>query len=111
MSGDASIEDVVKLDARKLAQNIGPHVRHARKFAQHVAPHVVRPAQIIWNQIIGVIFLVLAVPALSKAWSYWRALEADQQNIGRLFFALPFGLLMLFFGIASFVRARRLSRP
>jgi hypothetical protein len=82
----------------------------ARKFAQHVAPHVIRPARIIWNQVIGAIFLLFAIPALIKTWEYYRAIETEPQSIGRIAFALPFGLIMAFFGISSFLRARRLSR-
>ena len=100
----------MRIDPDKLARNVAPHVITARKFVKHVGPQVIRPAQVMWNQIIGVIFLVFALPALSKAWTYYQTLGTEAQSFGRLCFALPFGLLMLFFGIGSFLRARRLAK-
>lgn len=83
---------------------------HARKFSQHMVPHVVRPAQIIWNQVVGLIFLVLAVGALSQAYKFYQLLGTDPKSGAQLFIALLFGLPMLYFGITSFMRARKLSR-
>ena len=75
-----------------------------------MVPHVVRPAQIIWNQAIGLIFLVLAAGALSQAYKFYRLLGTDPKSSGQLFIALLFGIPMLCFGISSFLRARKISR-
>lgn len=93
---------------RKFAKHV--NADHARKFTQHMVPHVVRPAQIIWNKVIGLIFLVLAVEALSKAYGFYRLLGSDPNSGVGLFFSLLFGIPMLCFGIGSFLRARKLSR-
>jgi hypothetical protein len=82
----------------------------ARKFAQHIVPHVVRPARIIWNQIIGALFIVIAFPVLFKSYQFFHAMAGEPENGARLIFTLPLGLLLLYFGISSFLRARRLSR-
>jgi uncharacterized membrane protein YcjF (UPF0283 family) len=82
----------------------------ARKFAQHVVPHVVRPARIIWNQIIGALFVLIAASVLFKSYQFIAKLGSEPENGARLLFTLPFGLLLLYFGITSFLRARRLSR-
>ncbi len=94
---------------------IGKFAKHlnandARKFTQHMVPHVVRPAQIIWNQAIGLIFLVLAVGAFSQAYKFYRVLGTDPKSGGQLFIALLFGIPMLAFGVNAFWRARKLSR-
>ncbi len=42
-----------------------------RKFLKHVVPGVMKPMQIVWNQVIGFFFIVLAVgtvPSLIRAW-------------------------------------------
>ncbi len=93
---------------RKFAKHV--NADHARKFTQHMVPHVVRPAQIIWNQAIGLLFLVLAVGALSQAYKFYRLLGSDPKSGGQLFIALLFAIPMLCFGISSFLRARKLSR-
>ena len=83
---------------------------HARKFTRHMVPHVVRPAQIIWNQVIGLIFLAFALGALSQAYKFYRLLGTDHKSSGQLLISLLFGILMLSFGVSSFWRARKLSR-
>jgi hypothetical protein len=96
----------VKLSqARKIAQTVAPN---AHRFAKHVVPQVVKPARIVWNQVIGVLFLVFGVPALFKAVQFYR--DPDPQNPVRLIVSLLFGSVMVLFGVASFARARKISR-
>lgn len=96
------------LRATKAAQYV--KVDHARRFAQHVVPEVVRPARIIWNQAIGALFCVLAVPALMKSVQAYREFGADAKSGFTLALSLIFASVMLFFGIGSFAKARRIGR-
>ena len=84
--------------------------KQARNFATHVVPHVVRPAQIIWNQAIGAIFLILALPAVLKGWQLYRDLESNPKNAFGLVLSVLFVAVMMFFSLSSFLKARRLSR-
>jgi hypothetical protein len=78
----------------------------SRKLLQHVLPGVARPLHILWNQIIGFLFLVLAVvPVPSAIRSY-----QDPNGLPRLMMSVLFILLMATFGISSFVKARKISR-
>jgi len=98
----------VKLaDAIRLARTT--KLEDAKRFAQHVVPEVVRPARVIWNQAIGALFLVLATPALINAVQTYRTLDSDPKSTVRLAVALIFGMLMVFFGINSFLKARRIA--
>jgi hypothetical protein len=77
----------------------------AKKFVHHVVPGVVRPIHILWNQVIGFFFIVLAIlPAqyILRAW---------QDGSGfRLVVYASFSLVMLGFGVDSFRRARKISK-
>ena len=95
-------------DAVRVAKSV--KVDHARRFATHVVPEVVRPARVIWNQAIGALFFVLALPALLKAFQLYRGLSADPKNSFSLGLSLVFSAVMIFFGAASFMKARRISR-
>jgi hypothetical protein len=88
-------------DAVRLAR--GLKVEHARKFAQHVVPEVVRPARVIWNQAIGGIFLLFA---FSFAWYS----VTQHRNIAALIGGGFLTVVMAFFGITSFLKARRIAR-
>jgi hypothetical protein len=94
-------------EAQKLAKNAAPT---AQKFAKHVVPQVVKPARVIWNQVIGVAFLAFGIPAVFKAVNFYRDISVDPQNSGRFAIAAVFGLVMVLFGVGSFLRARRISR-
>jgi hypothetical protein len=93
--------------AQKVAKTVAPT---AHKFAQHVVPQVVKPARVVWNQVIGVAFLAFGIPAVFKAISFYRTLDSEPQSSGRFIVAALFGIIMLSFGVGSFLRARRISR-
>ena len=80
------------------------------QFLGHVLPGVVRPLHVLWNQVIGSVFIVLAVSAIPSVIRYVRQFEADAGGIFRVVLSLSFAALMAYFGINSFLRARKISR-
>ena len=82
----------------------------AKNFAKHVVPHVVKPARIIWNQLIGTFFLLFAIPAFYRAYAFYKSLDSDPRSGGQLAITLIFGIIMAAFGFTSLFRARRISR-
>ncbi len=89
-------------DAVKIAKVYAKPDR-ARQFANHMVPHVVRPAQILWNKILGLLFGLFAAMFFNLAYS-------RQKNPAALSMGLFLGGVMLFFCLGSFLRARKLSR-
>jgi hypothetical protein len=81
-----------------------------RKFLGYVMPGIIRPLRVLWNEIIGFIFLVLAVWAIPSAVRNMREFDGDAESFFRVVLSLSFAGLMAGFGIASFLRARRISR-
>lgn len=98
-------------DAIKFAKSV--KMTDAQRFAQHVVPEVVRPARIIWNQAIGGLFALFAVFFFGYASYYYRNLATDTRGGAALgFFGFLFlGLIMCFFAISSFMKARKIGRP
>lgn len=93
-----------------MVRSVKPH--HAQTFARTVVPEVMRPARVIWNQAIGAIFLVLAVPAVFKAIQVLREEQKDEHSVFVLILSAIFSGVMIAFGIASLMKARRIgSRP
>jgi hypothetical protein len=84
--------------------------RLIQKFLAHVLPNVIRPLQALWNQLIGFIFLVLAAWAIPSAIRYLRQYKGDGESLFGVVLSLSFAVLMTYFGISSFLRARRISR-
>jgi hypothetical protein len=80
-------------------------VRHGQQFFKHVVPAVAKPVMSLWNQVIGFIFLVFAGLLGFRAVTLGRA----GHMVGVL--TCGFGaLLTLWYGVSSFLRARRISR-
>lgn len=77
-----------------------------RKLLQHVLPGIVRPLHILWNQIIGFFFLVLAAVPVPSAYRSYH----DPNGLPRLLMSLLFIVLMGMFGISSFLKARKIAR-
>ena len=80
-------------------------VEQGRLLLKHVLPAVVRPAHTLWNEIIGFLFLSLAVIFGFNLVRYYLA-----GDTGRAVIATLPTLLMVWFGVSSFRRARKISR-
>jgi len=84
-------------------------------FVKHVVPAVMKPARTLWNEVIGFVFLCIAVMfggrAIRLYLDYASAVPAEQgAAMGRFLLAAFCTLLMAWFGVTSFLRARRISR-
>jgi hypothetical protein len=91
-------------EARKIVANI---VRH---FMNHIVPGVMRPLRILWNEIIGFTFLVLAAWMVPGTIRSVRQLNTPEGSIFRVLMFIGFGALMAYFGVTSFLKARKISR-
>lgn len=81
-----------------------------RKFLSHVIPGVIRPLRILWNEMIGFVFLCLGIIGAPKAYQAWQNFDGEPQALFRLLLTGLFFVTMMGFGISSFLRARRISR-
>jgi hypothetical protein len=80
------------------------------RFMEHVVPGVVRPLRVLWHEVIGFIFIVLAIILGSSAIRNYRTLQAEEVSLLRLAASFFLPILMAYFGITSFLRARKASR-
>jgi hypothetical protein len=82
----------------------------AGKFVQTVVPGILKPLRVLWNEMIGFVFLVFAVFAAAAAWRAWETAGGTGEGQGRLVLAAFFALVMAWCGVASFRRARKINR-
>lgn len=90
-------------------------VRHGREFVKHVVPAVIKPARALWNEVIGFIFFCIAVTFGFRTGRLYLDYLSSVPNdkgaaMGRLVLAGLATLLMAWFAVTSFLRARRISR-
>ena len=81
----------------------------AKKFAGHVLPAIMKPLRVLWNEMIGFVFMVFGVIGAANA---YRNLSNpnDPDAFGKGMTGALFGAIMLGFGLHSFLRARRIKR-
>ena len=83
---------------------------HGAEFLKHVVPQLVRPIRSLWHEVIGFLFLVLAVWFGSAAVRSYMHVGEQDDAILRLVMAGFLTIVMGWFGITSFLRARKISR-
>jgi hypothetical protein len=76
-----------------------------RKFLQHVVPGIIKPIRVLWNEVIGFVFLAFAAITIRQIGRAWQ-----DDDMTRLIVSSAFVLIMAGFGVYSFVRARKISR-
>lgn len=81
-----------------------------RQLLEHVLPAIVRPLRVLWNQMIGFLFLVLAAVAIPRAVGSVREFRGDLESFFRLLLTGLFIAVMGGYGIHSFWRAHKASR-
>jgi hypothetical protein len=81
-----------------------------KKFAVHVIPGVVKPLRILWNEMIGFVFLVLGVVFGLSAYRRFRESDGEFPSLLTLAGAAIFVLILILYGVSSFWRARKISR-
>jgi len=82
---------------------------------KHVVPAVLKPARTLWNEVIGFLFICFAVifgfRAVRIYQDYSKVASGESgDDLVRLIIAGFCTLLMLYFGVTSFLRARKISR-
>jgi hypothetical protein len=85
-------------------------VSRGRQFFQYVLPAVMRPLRVLWNQIIGFVFVVLAVWALPRCVTSAREFDGEVESLFRLMLSGLFVVIMAGFGVYSFLRARKAAK-
>ncbi len=73
-------------------------------------PAAIRPARTLWNEMIGFLFLVFAAAAGYYCVRAALDTKGDPGNIIRVILSGVFAIVMAFYGISSFLKARRISR-
>jgi hypothetical protein len=80
------------------------------KFVSHVMPGIIRPLHALWNEVIGFLFLVFTALCAYYVFRAVRDFAGTLESLVRIVFPALFGLVMGYFGVSSFLRARRISR-
>ncbi len=81
-----------------------------RQFVHYVLPAVLRPLRVAWNQLIGLVFLILGFGATPRVVRSLREYNGGAESLFRVLLSGIFVVAMSGFGIHSFLRARKAAR-
>jgi uncharacterized membrane protein len=87
------------------AKEIGRQAGHFAKFAKHVIPAAVKPMHSLWHEVLGFFFLAFAGIGLWKIYRNAAVMGPIQVTILTIFI-----VVMIIYGVSSFLKARRISR-
>ena len=80
-----------------------------KQVIRHVLPAIMKPLRVLWNELIAFIFVLLAVVI---GFNTWRNFNQGQNSGNPMLLLMGggFALMLLYFGVSSYMRARRISR-
>jgi hypothetical protein len=90
-------------------------VRSGREFVKHVIPAVIKPTRVLWNELIGFLFMIFAIffgvktVRLMIDYSRHPPTDAAMPVVNLAIAAIP-TLAAAWFAVSSFLRARKISR-
>lgn len=80
------------------------------KFVKTVVPGVIKPIRVLWNEMIGFVFIVFAVMFGGQAYRKWFVVQEGKESVIGFAGVAFLASLMLLFGVTSFLRARKINR-
>jgi hypothetical protein len=91
--------------SRPQSTSAGQLGRQAGHFVKHVVPAAVKPVHSLWHEVLGFFFLAFAGLGVFKLWRNIETLGPIRMTILGLFIVIMAG-----YGVASFLKARKISR-
>jgi hypothetical protein len=84
--------------------------QEGRRFLGFVVPAVLKPARTLWHELIGFVFVCMAIAFVFSGFRVVRQFDGSPGAVLRLAM-LTIGVCLLGgYGISSFLRARKISR-
>jgi uncharacterized membrane protein len=91
--------------SRNVSKSAGHMGHQAGQFVKHVVPATVKPVHTLWHEVLGFFFLAFAGIGLWKIVRNAAALGPVRVGILSIFV-----IVMIVYGISSFLKARKISR-
>jgi hypothetical protein len=79
-------------------------VREGRLLIKHLLPAIWKPIHALWHEVIAFVFLSLAI------WGGFWVVRHLHEHSSRVYLVLAGTLVLLWYGVEGFLRARKISR-
>jgi len=81
-----------------------------RKLLQSFLPGIVKPLHSLWNEVLGALFLCFAIVLIRPVYRGYLELAESGAHFVKFLLSVFFFLVMLWFGLQAFWRARKITR-
>ena len=81
-----------------------------KTFVSNVVPAVIKPIRVLWNEIIGFMFLAIGVLLGFSLFRQSRDFDGQPGELLKIVFSGLFIAMLIGYGVFSFLRARKISR-
>ncbi len=81
-----------------------------KQFMSTVVPAVIKPMRVLWNEMIGFVFIVFAVMIIGSTIRRWNEFDGSMSTILLFAASVFFFFVMAGYGLYSFFRARKINR-
>jgi hypothetical protein len=79
--------------------------QQAGKFVRHVVPAAFKPIHSLWHEILSFLFLAIAAGII------WRLVRSPGRlSLPVLLVVIFFLVILIFYGVSSFLKSRRITR-
>ena len=82
----------------------------AKQFFGHVMPGVIRPLRVLWNEVLGLVFMIFGMVFAYRTYLFY---DESEKGLGELGMTIGMGLfssMFVWFGLSSFLRAKKISK-
>lgn len=81
-----------------------------KRFLTTVIPSVLKPLQVLWNQLLGFLFLAFGVIAGSRVIRIWLKEEWTGDDLAAILLGGGLAAVLLLYGLHAVFRARKIAR-
>lgn len=81
-----------------------------KRFLTTVIPSVLKPLQVLWNQLLGFLFLAFGVLAGSRVVRIWLKPEWSGDDLTAILLGGGLSVILIGYGLHAVLRARKISR-
>jgi hypothetical protein len=99
---------LLRVAGRKTGEN--RWVRAFYRAGNVTIGHVARVLHVLWLEVAGLLFLVLAIVGGGAAVREYHRQNGNTGSMGKVLLAAAFALLFAYFGVSSFWKSRQKSR-
>ena len=85
-------------------------IAQGKRFLEHVVPAVLKPLRALWNEIIAFAFFAFSVLGFAQVYRAWSELQETGEGLPRVAIGAIFAAIMLYYGVSSYLRARKISK-